>query len=66
MTDGASIPLNAQIAQALGWRIWEDLRNQGRWFMERDGEPGKIVVDLVPDYIAQLRVVAEQVKEGDR
>jgi hypothetical protein len=51
--------LNAQIAQALGWRIWEDMRPgcEGRWFMERDSqtEPGKTEVAYVPDYISILR-----------
>lgn len=45
-------PINAQIAEQLGWTIWEDMRpgNEGRWFMENAKE-----VRLVPDYISILR-----------
>jgi hypothetical protein len=45
--------LNAQIAKALGWTVWE---YNGRWFMEEPSEtPGRIDVGYVPDYIAILR-----------
>lgn len=49
--------LNAEIAKALDWRVWEDPRNEGRWFMERDSKerPGHIDVALVPDYVSILR-----------
>jgi hypothetical protein len=45
--------LNAKIAEALGWRVWQDSRQ--RWFMERQGAPGKIEVAFIPDYISILR-----------
>lgn len=62
-----SKPLNAQIAEALGWRVWEDMRpgSEGNWFMERDGESGKIEVNYVPDYIRILRDVVKM-HTGDR
>lgn len=45
-------PLNTQIAEALGWRTWEDPRpeGKGRWFAEDDER-----IILVPDYISILR-----------
>ena len=50
-------PLNALIAEALGWRTWEDLRpgREGSWFQERDGEPGFIEVMPVLNYVSILR-----------
>lgn len=50
-------PLNALIAEALGWRTWEDTRpdHQGKWFQERDGKPGFIEVRPVVDYLWILR-----------
>ena len=48
-------PLNAQIAKALDWRVWEDPRTPGRWFQERDGTPGMIEVMPVLDYVSILR-----------
>ena len=48
-------PLNAQIAKALGWRIWERPGKPGEWFQERDGKPGMIEVMPVLDYVRILR-----------
>lgn len=50
-------PLNALIAEALGWRTWEDMRpgREGEWFQERDGEPGRIEVARLTDYLSLLR-----------
>jgi hypothetical protein len=50
-------PINALIAEALGWRVWEDPRpgREGNWYMERDGAPGRIEAQFVPDYISVLR-----------
>jgi hypothetical protein len=49
-------PLNAQIAEALGWHVWEDQRpgDEGRWFMEDAKE-----ATLVPDYIYILRDIVK-------
>lgn len=58
MTMTYETPLNARIAEALGWRVWEDPRNPGRWFQERDSKPGFIEARPVIDYIAILRVDA--------
>lgn len=50
-------PLNALIAEALGWRTWEDMRQgrEGDWYQERDGAPGRIEAMPLIDYIAILR-----------
>lgn len=45
-------PLNAQIAEALGWNVWEDPRpgKQGTWFQEN-----KTHVMPVLDYLSVCR-----------
>jgi hypothetical protein len=49
-------PLNAMIAEALGWRTWEDPRTPGRWFQERESrKPGFIEAMPVVDYINTLK-----------
>jgi hypothetical protein len=49
---------NLEIAKALGWRVWQDLRpGRDSWFQERDSAtmPGNIEVLHVPNYMAMLR-----------
>lgn len=54
-SEGFAMPLNAQIAKALGWNVWEDPRpgESGRWFMENE-----TALELVPDYVSMLRNLA--------
>jgi hypothetical protein len=50
-------PINAQIAEALGWRTWQDPRpGHDGWFQECDAERrGYIEVVPLIDYIRILR-----------
>lgn len=55
--EAAAVPLNAQIAQALGWNVWE---HNGKWLMEApSATPGKIDVAFVPDYLSILRDIVK-------
>lgn len=57
-------PINAMIAEELGWTTWQDPRpgKQDQWFQEKPGRaPGTIMVTVVPDYIQILKalIIAE-------
>jgi hypothetical protein len=58
VVDADRAKLNAEIAKALNWHVWQDPRDEmnGRWFMERQSKtPGHTEVQLVPDYIGILQ-----------
>jgi hypothetical protein len=48
-------PVNALIAEALGWRTWEGPNKNGAWFQERAGKPGFIEVVPLIDYVSILK-----------
>lgn len=52
-----SRPLNVQIAEALGWKVWEHTKRTGEWFMERPCATNPTMIEFrpVPDYVAWLR-----------
>lgn len=54
-------PLNVQIAESLGWRVWEHTKRIGEWWMERTciSAPSMLELRPVPDYIAFLRTSAD-------
>jgi hypothetical protein len=57
-------PLNAQIAEAIGFDVWPDPRpDRDGWFQERPHPTaaGMIQVGPVPDYVGYLKQAVETV-----
>jgi hypothetical protein len=53
-------PLNAMIAEELGWTTWQDLRpGRDQWFQERPASEGQIEVRHLTDYMHLLRRALE-------